>query len=64
MSTVVTIILNDIVTPRDLRMWNGVQHMNVALAIGSGVGAPLDRSKSLEASGIYITFICLSQWLT
>lgn len=41
MTTVVTIILNDIVPLEDLGVWHGV--MNVIFATGSGIGAPLGK---------------------
>ena len=41
MTTVVSIILSDIVPLRDRGVWQGI--INIVFATGSGVGAPIGR---------------------
>lgn len=69
MTTVVSILMSDIVPLRDRGMWQGV--INIIYATGSGVGAPLGGILAdyigwrwYDANLDTVIFVCLSHFLT
>lgn len=69
MTTVVSILMSDIVPLRDRGMWQGV--INIIYATGSGVGAPLGGILAdyigwrwYDANLVTAIFVCFSHCLT
>ena len=50
MTTVVSILISDLVPLRDRGLWQGI--INIIYATGSGIGAPLGNTSPAERSNI------------